>query len=150
MPGLRSPRSDNTRAEDGRAISLSNFTKRRETRTSPANDFVSLLATGRFQGANSAGGSQIKHYLACYVWRWRCCTHPRTDGRGGEEIQQLCLIKVPAGTLQRGSSGARPTVSRVETDRLILIMPLSSGRNFYFISNLKTILFPAMHFYVYN
>lgn len=113
MPGLRSPCADSTKAEDGRAASLSIFTKRRETWTSPAKDFVSLLATERFQGADSAGGSQIKRCLACYVWRWRCYAHPRTD-EGRERNPAAVLDKVPAATLQR-CSGARLTVSRVET-----------------------------------
>lgn len=111
----------------------------------PASDFVSLLVTERFQGTVRLGGLQIKQYLACSLSCWRCgCKPSDKNGRN------------PAASLDQGTCRHLPALlgsmaaSEQTRDHLILITALSSGRNFYFILNLKTIPFPAMHFYVYN
>lgn len=68
-------------------------------------------------------------------------------GQGGRK----CKALLDQGTCRHLPALLQSMATSEQTgDHLILITALSSGRNFYFILNLKTIPFPAMHFYVYN
>lgn len=91
------------------------------------------------------GDLEIKQYLACSVscWRWGCKPLDKYGRNPAASLDQGTCRHLPA--LLRSMAASEQT-----RDHLILITALSSGRNFYFILNLKTIPFPAMHFYVYN